>query len=329
MILSGAETNMLQYRYNLISNFSIYFPIKKIFSLISVLFSLLVYNSEIYSSDAIYIKPKAYITGKDIYLSNISKLPEGIADILLIPTPIEPITLTPDDVYKLLPNELSSRKVLGSNCQIIPLNKKFIKEDIERSFFLEIAEKEKLNPDDVRITYFGDDLFFPEKGVELKWGNIPKNITPGQKIFTLYAYKDNSRVYSVRTKFLIEFKINAPVANRKIARFQQINENDIVYKNIYISENITDLFTSNIKGMTSLSNIEEGELIRKKHLRELHTVERGSNVDIVFFEGNVFISTRAIARESGNTGEKIKVQSKSSGTLLTGIVTNNGQVKIE
>jgi len=328
MLTTGTETILIQYRcmlnfIEIIKNTST--NLLGLFSIILGIFSL----NNLSASDAIYIKPKAYITTKDIYLSNISKLPDGIADILLTATPREPVTLTPDEVFKLLPSELSNRKVLGSNCQIIPLNKKFMKEDIEKSFLFEISEKEKISHDDIRITYFGDDLFFPEKGVELKWGNIPKNITPGQKIFTLDAWKDNSRVYSVRTKFLVELKINVAVANRKINRLQQISEDDIIYKQIFISENISDLFTSSIKGMTSLSNIEEGDLIRKKHLREIHTVERGSNIDIVFYEGNVFISTRAIARESGNTGDKIKVQSKSSGILLFGIVTNNGQVKIE
>jgi flagella basal body P-ring formation protein FlgA len=328
MITIGAETKLIQYRYIL----RVLKKINLIFnrpSIICIIITGIIALSSLSASDAIYIKPKAFITGKDIYLSNISKLPDGIADILLIATPTEPFTLTPEEVYKLLPSELADRKVLGSSCQIIPLNKKFLKEDIEKSFLFEISEREKISPDDIRITYFGDDLFFPEKGVELKWGNIPKNITPGQKIFTLDAWKDNNRVYSVRTKFLVELKINAPIANRKINRLQQISENDIVYKQIFISEYISDLFTSNIKGMTSLSNIEEGDLIRKKHLREIHTVERGTNIDIVFYEGNVFISTRAIARESGNTGDKIRVQSKSSGTLLSGIVTNNGQVKIE
>ena len=328
MIITGAETKLIQCLY--ISKL-----LKKVLQILKFSFNItllilgILSSNSLFSSDAIYIKPKAFITGKDIYLSNISKLPDGIADIYLTATPSEPIILTPDEIYKLLPSELSDRKVLGSSCQIIPLNKKFLKEDIEKSFVFEISDKEKITPDDIRVTYLGEDLFFPEKGVELKWGNIPKNITPGQKIFTLDAWKDNTRVYSVRTKFLVEFKINAPVANRRINRLQQISENDIIYKQIFISENISDLFTSNVKGMTSLSNIEEGDLIRKKHLREIHTVERGSNIDIVFYEGNVFISTRAIARESGNTGEKIKVQSKSSGTLLSGIVTNNGQVKIE
>ena len=221
MISTGAETKLIQYLYILKflknTNQTLINSPKICFILVGILsfYSLS-------ASDAIYIKPKAFITGKDIYLSNISKLPDGIADIYLTATPSEPITLTPDEVYKLLPTELADRKVLGSSCQIIPLNKKFLKEDIEKSFLFEISEKEKINPDDIRITYFGDDLFFPDKGVELKWGNIPKNITPGQKIFTLDAWKDNNRVYSVRTKFLVELKITAPVANRKINRLHHL-----------------------------------------------------------------------------------------------------------
>ncbi|NBU98951.1 MAG: hypothetical protein EBS19_12215, partial [Spirochaetia bacterium] len=103
MLTTGTETILIQDRcmlnfIEIIKNTST--NLLGLFSIILGIFSL----NNLSASDAIYIKPKAYITTKDIYLSNISKLPDGIADILLTATPREPVTLTPDEIFKLLPS---------------------------------------------------------------------------------------------------------------------------------------------------------------------------------------------------------------------------------
>jgi flagella basal body P-ring formation protein FlgA len=280
-------------------------------------------------SDAIYLKPRAIVYGNQVYLSNIARLPDGVVDIPIFESPDEPITYTSEEISKKLPLELSSRKVLGTNCNLIPLNKKFLKKEIENSFLGEVSKRDNIDAENLKVTYVGEDIFFPAKGVEIKWGNIPKNMTPGNKIFTLDAWKDASRIYSIRTKFLVEMKISAYVVSKKILRNQVVTEKEIEKKDIFISETISDLISSPITGMTALSNLEEGDILRKKHLREVFTIQRGSNVEIIFLEGNLLVATKATARDSGNTGDKIRVQSKSSGTLLLGTIKAEGTVLID
>ena len=283
----------------------------------------------IFASDAIYLKHKALVNQKEVYLSNISRIPDGVSDIPIFKAPEEPVTYTPDEIQKLLPPELNTRKVLGGNCMIIPLNKKFQKQDIEESFRREIILKDNIDQDSIRVTYLGDDLQFPGTGVELRWGNIPRNINPGQKIFTLDTYRDGLRIYSVRLKFLVELKVNAYKANKFIAKNTLLSEKDLSLTPVFVSESIVDYYQGSVQGMSSLTNLNEGDLIRKKHIREIRSVERGSNVDIYFTEGNLIVITKAVAKESGNTGDKIKVQSKSSGIILNGIITGEGKVSID
>lgn len=307
-----------------------YIPYRNLFFInLFFILSFFVFTPNLYSSDAIYLKSRAIITGDWVRLSQIGRLPEGIVDIPLFETPEEPTILTAEDLTRKLPTELSSRKVLGTQCLLIPLTKKFLKEEIEISFLREVSQKEGIHPDDLKVTYLGDDLFFPSRGVEIKWGNIPKNMSPGNKIFTLDAWKNGNRIYSSRVKFLVEIKTSAYVAVKKIIRNQLVTETDIIKKDIFLSETISDLVSQPISGMTALANLEEGDVVRKKHLREVFTVQRGSNVEIIYIEGPLLVATKATARDSGNTGDKIRVQSKSSGTFLMGTIRAEGTVLID
>jgi flagellar basal body P-ring formation protein FlgA len=303
-----------------------FIPNRNLFRIILCFF---VVQGTLFSSDAIYLKSRALVTGSWVQLSHIGRLPEGVVDIPLFETPDEPILLTADDISRKLPPELSSRKVLGTQCLLVPLTKKFLKEEIQISFLREVSQKEGIHPDDIKVTYLGEDIFFPSRGVEIKWGNIPKNMSPGNKIFTLDAWKNGNRIYSSRTKFLVEIKTSAYVAIKKIIRNHVVSEADIVKKDIFLSESISDLITQPVSGMTALANLEDGDVIRKKHLREVFTVQRGSNVEIIYIEGSLLVATKATARDSGNTGDKIRVQSKSSGTFLTGTIRAEGTVLID
>lgn len=290
---------------------------------------LFTFFSSLYSSDAIYLKTKAYIKTKEVMLSSIARLPDGVVDIPIFPTPTLPVKLTPPDVQKLLPRELSDRKVFGSDCYLVPLNKLFTKDEIEESFYRELVLHYNKNPENIKVKYLGDELLFPEKGVELKWGNMPRLLNPGQKIFTLDAWREEKRIYTVHTKFLLEEKTLTPIATRKINRFEVLQIGDIALKETFLSESIPDLYSGPLIGITALSSLEEGDLIRKRHVREIHTVEKGSQVEVYYAEGNLLVVSRGTARESGNTGQKIKVQTKSGGNLLIGIVTGDGKVLIE
>lgn len=293
-------------------------------------FVLLLFTSliPIYPSDAIYLKSRAFIKTPEVMLSSIAKLPDNVVDIPVFPTPNSPIKLTPSEVQKLLPKELSDRKVFGSDCYLVPLNKIFTKEEIEESFFRELVIHYNKKPDNIRVRYMGDEVYFPERGVELKWGNFPRLLQPGQKIFTLDAWIDEKRIYSVHTKFLLEEKFTTPIATRKIQRFEVLKKGDIELKEAFHSESISDLYSGPLIGITALSGLEEGDVIKKRHVREIHTVEKGTQVEIFFSEGNLLVVSKGTARESGNTGQKIKVQTKS-GVSLSGTITGDAKVLVE
>ncbi|MCB1176331.1 MAG: flagellar basal body P-ring formation protein FlgA [Leptospiraceae bacterium] len=281
-----------------------------------------------YSQEILYLRPRANVSSPKVPLSKIVVLPKGIEDEDIMDIPESPINITPEKLEEILPERLSSYRVLGSKCQIIPFGLKFESKELEESLLKEIIKRNSINIEDYRLTYLEDIANMP-LGVELKWGNFPKDLGAGSRIFTLNAYFNNSKIYSKRLKFKVEKKYTVAVLKRGIPRFTILTENDYYWKKLYLDEPITDFVTTDIKGMALLSKLEEGSFIKKKHIRLVHAVEKGTEVEVYITAGNLTVKSKAIAKKAGNPGDLIEMKSKTSGVLLKGIVKGRGLVEIQ
>jgi flagella basal body P-ring formation protein FlgA len=286
------------------------------------------YNA-INALDAIYLKPRAVVENSSVNLSDIARLPKGMLDVIIFPLPEEPSQLTPALIKEKLPEGYSDFSVLGSNTLLIPLSRSFSKDEIQESLLSEILHKTKMSEDSLRLSYDGEEVHLPGKGVDIKWGGFPNRLTPGKKIFSLDVWFKGQRIYSKRLTFLVEYKITAIATKRHIQRLSVFNADDIEVKEFFTSENPSDLIIDKIIGMTALTNLKAGELIRKKHVRNVFTIERGSEVEIVYFSDNIVVKGKGTAKESGNTGDMVQVLSKSSKTMLKGKVSEKGWVVVE
>jgi flagellar basal body P-ring formation protein FlgA len=284
----------------------------------------------IQSQDKIYLKTRVLLNSHEIYLSDISNYPKEKQDILIKNTPAHPIEISSTDIEILLNKEYPDIQIYGNKCLIIPLVKEFSSDELLESFKSEIIKKNNYQEDSFQIEIIEQNrVLLPKEGVEVRWGNFPRKLSSGRKIFLLDVWYDGKRIHSNRIHFLISLKHTAYIVKNPIKKHTVIKETDIETKSFFSDEKLMDLFEGNIVGLTALSNLDVGDRIRKKHVKKMYDIERGANIEIIYKEKNLVVVGKGIAKESGNLGDRIKVQSKSNGSILIGSVNEKGLVTIE
>jgi flagella basal body P-ring formation protein FlgA len=286
------------------------------------------FNLAAYSQEVFYLRSRAQIQTQTIKLSQIVVLPKTVSDREIMPAPTGPMTLTPEKLSELLPSDLAHFRILGGKCEILPFNLHFPAKELEESLRKEIIKRNSIDEEDFRLTYMGTDIQMPGE-IQLVWENFPRDLGPGSRIFTLSAIKGSSKIYSTRLKFKFEKKVRVAVLRKSVSPFNLLTEKDFIMKTMFLEEPSRDLVVNEPTGMAVLTALEEGTILRKKHIRLVHAVEKGTEVEIFYRTGNITVKAKAIAKQSGNPGETIEVKSKSSGNLLKGVVSSRGQVEIE
>ncbi len=307
------------------------FPIKNFGNdtlIFKVFFLFLLFSFQILSANSVYLKPRVILEKATVKLSDIARLHKDVKDRVVFENLEELKILSLEDLQAILPDS-SELTFYGKECILIPLNKKYSKEEILDSLEKEFYSKLGVTEAEAKIRYLGEEENLPANGVTLKWNNIPKKLTPGQKIFSLDFYVEKDKVYSKKLKFLVETQLTTVVAAKSISRNAKLTKNDFTLKTFFSADAIPDGFNSDISGYTAIVAISEGSVIRKKQIREIHLVEKGSEVDVVYIKGALFVRGKGIAKNSANEGESVKVVSLSSSHLLTGKAMDKGVVVIE
>jgi flagella basal body P-ring formation protein FlgA len=192
-----------------------------------------------------------------------------------------------------------------------------------------ILTRNKIDPGKIRLTYLGNDERFPAKGIELRWANFSKTLTPGNRIFALDFYREGHKIYTKRLKFLLETKQTVAFAIKDIAKGQTITKQDYEVRDEFLPDLVTDVYVNEVEGYTSLVGIQTGSIIRKKQVREIYPVEKGSEVEVSFRSGALVVTGRAIAMKSARVGERIVLRSTSNGLLLQARVSDRSRTVVE
>ncbi|HRG49393.1 MAG TPA: flagella basal body P-ring formation protein FlgA, partial [Leptospiraceae bacterium] len=241
----------------------------------------LFFTFQILSANSIYLKPRVILEKSTVKLSDIARLHKDVKDRVVFENLEELKILSLEDLQALLP-DARELTFYGKECILIPLNKKYSREEILDSLEKEFYSKLGVTDAEAKIRYLGEEENLPAAGVTLKWNNIPKKLTPGQKIFSLDFYVEKDKVYSKKLKFLVETQMTTIVASKNISRNAKLTKNDFTLKTFFSADAIADGFHSDISGYTAIVAITEGSVIRKKQIREIHLVEKGSEVDVVY-----------------------------------------------
>lgn len=89
---------------------------------------------------------------------------------------------------------------------------------------------------------------------------------------------------------------------------------------------ITD--PSELAGLVARTALVPGRVIRRGMLLSPQLISRGQMVQVVVKRGEVQITDRAIALQSGRLGDPVRIQSASTQKVLTGVVRQDGSVEI-
>lgn len=277
------------------------------------------------SSEAAYLKGKLLTQKKEVLLSEIAKLPDGIQDRVILKNITEPVLLRPDDLRQILPEI----PISGKETLVLPLNSELDPEDLQESLGKEIAKLPKDGEGDFRITYLSGERLVPNRGVELKWAGLPQVLHAGQIIASLDFYFESRKVHTQRIKFKVEKRTKAFYAKREIRKGQKLQYGDLEERIVYMEDSFTDGIGNESVGSTALRDIQTGELLRKKQFRFLFDVQRGGDVQVVFTKGNLVVKAKTKALSSGNIGDSIEVASHSKEGKLVARVVEKGTVLLE
>lgn len=279
------------------------------------------------TTENIYLRPRVILSHNVTQLSKLAILPKELQDVEIILPNQSFQELKESDLFALLPNSYQTCRILGGKTEIIILDQKFTKEEITESLTEEIKKRLK-QEDEFRITYLGDEIYLPS-GLTKEWANFPKDLTGGTKIFTLNAIKNGRRIYSQRLKFRLEKKIQVAIVKKQVPRFHVIQKEDVELRSFYTEENEKDLINFIPEGFAALVNLEPEMMLRKKHLRIIQAVQRGSEVETVYTTGNITVKGKAIAKQNGNIGDTIQLSSIPHNVQLKGKIIEKGVVEVE
>lgn len=113
----------------------------------------------------------------------------------------------------------------------------------------------------------------------------------------------------------------AVIASKNLIKGELITEDHLKLNKIS-STNISGSFKdiADIVGRKATFNISRGAIIKPRHLELIYDVEKGQTVMLMAENASIYIATNAIALESGQRGDMIKVRNTNSGKVLSVIV---------
>ncbi|MDD2943299.1 MAG: flagellar basal body P-ring formation chaperone FlgA [bacterium] len=122
-----------------------------------------------------------------------------------------------------------------------------------------------------------------------------------------------------------------PVAKHNIERGQSVSADDLELLRFNLREHAPSVLTSEteIIGQTTITNLRAGQPILAKNVAAPLAVAKGKKVILVYENGFLRATAAGIAQEDGRFGDRISVQNSSSRKVLAGVVSAQGQVRIE
>jgi len=85
---------------------------------------------------------------------------------------------------------------------------------------------------------------------------------------------------------------------------------------------------ADLEGKVARRTLLPGRLVPLSSIRDPYLVEQGSTVTAVFAEGALTISILSVPLQPGAAGDLIKLRNVDSGAVFTGIVMQDGTVKV-
>jgi flagella basal body P-ring formation protein FlgA len=82
-------------------------------------------------------------------------------------------------------------------------------------------------------------------------------------------------------------------------------------------------------GKVATRTLLPGRFVPLASVREAYVIEQGAAVQVLFVEGGLTISVKAITLQPGSTGDVVKVRNADSGAIFSATVMADGTVRVD
>ncbi len=282
-----------------------------------------------------YMKTKVVLETNELKLCDLVRC-KGEENLLLASVQ-EPFYLTPEQAKQYIHAGFSRKgletaglSVQGIGAWVIPFTEDVSKESLTKVLLETIKNETETSDEEIRLMLESTSEKFPSSKVKYQFRKIGKEIRPGKRIFPLDFFVNDEKIHSIPLSFLIETKKEAYFTNKEVPAKQILGAEDIQKLSFFDSESGSDYVTESPVGKTALNDLGKGKPLLKKQIRQLNTVERGQEVQLVLALETVLVKVRARALESGNEGSRIRVMNLTSSRILNAEIKGPGicEVKI-
>ncbi|MDF3818728.1 flagellar basal body P-ring formation chaperone FlgA [Leptospira sp. 96542] len=281
------------------------------------------------ATERIYLKPKSLVTTDEVRLSDISNWKKDWNPVVYKKLE-EPKIVRPEELKSYLDQILQSSKienfeieVLGRDAMIIPLTESVTGDFLVNSLKNELGTEQNMILSNYKF-YAEKEKLPVVRGADFKFRKTGKNLHGGKRILPLDFYHSGKLVHSESVSFLIEEKRKAYFTTKEVPAKQVISEDDVELREFYTMDHNREFVEENPVGKTSLNLLAYDTAIEKKQIRLLHTVERGSEVQLVYTTGNILLKLKTRALASGNVGEEIPLLNLYSQKIVKARVQKEG-----
>jgi flagella basal body P-ring formation protein FlgA len=188
------------------------------------------------------------------------------------------------------------------------------------------------NPEsmDIEINYQARDLLVPAGKLLLDFGRLNNPRGVGRIPLTISVKIDDKFIKRLRVNAKVVVYQDVVKTVNSLRRGNVIGESDVVMERIRTERIVRDIPTTldRVIGQAATRNLQPGNTVKFRDLKQVPTIKRGSRVIILARKGSVKITAPGTAREDGFKNNIVKVVNLETKKTVYAEVINSNTVEV-
>ena len=183
---------------------------------------------------------------------------------------------------------------------------------------------------DIQINYEASDIKVPEGKLLLDYGRINNPRIVGRITLTLLVKVDKKFIKRLRVNARVGVYQDVVKIVNSLQRGNIIRESDIVIERTRTERLIRNTPTAldKVIGQAATRNLQAGNIVKFRDLKQVPTIKRGARVIILARKGSMKITTSGTAREDGFKNSIIQVVNLETKKTIYAEVINSKTVEV-
>ena len=183
---------------------------------------------------------------------------------------------------------------------------------------------------DIEINYQARDLVVPAGKLLLDFGRLNNPRGVGRIPLTISVKIDDKFIKRLRVNAKVGVYQDVVKTVNSLRRGNVIGESDVVMERIRTERIVRDIPTTldRVIGQAATRNLQPGNTVKFRDLKQVPTIKRGSRVIILARKGSVKITAPGTAREDGFKNNIVKVVNLETKKTVYAEVINSNTVEV-